>query len=85
MKFKEGDKVRIVKPKGLQDMKNCIDSSSIITNRWIPEMDMYDGTVFTLNALTPKGWSFALYGYLEDWLELVVDVDDKFNDAMSIL
>ena len=90
MKYKIGDKVRIVKPKGLKYDERYVDSTTVQSSVWIRGMDSLIGSEHILDKIkSGQGWRLHGYWYfLEDWLEYAnntTNTNDKFNDAMSIL
>ena len=86
MKYKKGDKVRIVKPKDLEYGVWYTDHCF-----WNYHMDGLIGSAHILDKNIPNhGWWLPCpdgfcWNFLEDWLEYANKQKVKFNDAMSIL
>ena len=96
MRFKDGDKVRIIKPLGIVYDKGYEDSTTTANQQWIDSMDYCDGKEVTLEKFDDKGgWRGRVddggkHWFLEDWLQPIgVHVDgntsDAYDRAMSIL
>lgn len=86
MKFKVGDKVRVVKPMSV-DVTTYKDSTSDASNTWADDdMDECVGNIYKLEEFNAgAGWAITdtnlndWFHFLEDWLELVEDVGVSSN------
>lgn len=87
MKFKKGNKVRIIKPVGVMDSVVYKDSTSYMISVWVDKMDAYIGDTFIIDKGSDAGWFGTIkgWGFLEDWLELVDNPISAYDDAMSIV
>jgi len=86
MKFKKGDKVRIVKPVDIEDDVVYYDSTSDMSSVWVDKMDGCIGHTFIIGDLCDDGWlGHGGWQFLEDWLEFVDNPVSSYDDAMSIV
>jgi len=75
MKYKKGDKVRIINP-------------STHMYNWVSEMDCTIGGEAILNETDDAEifpWRIGDWWYNEDWLELVDNPIDAYDHAMGIV
>ena len=75
MKFKIGDKVRIIEP-------------STHTYNWVEEMDVTIGREMILDTTDRSEifpWRIGEWWYNEDWLELIDNSNDSYDYAMGIV
>ena len=92
MKYKSGQKVKIVKPSRVVYGVQYTDDTTNVQLTWSRGMDQYHGTVVTLDEFDRKvGWSIVEtgigYQYLECWLEPIStnDPNAAYDRAMGIV